>query len=142
METSRFFFTFLNEVPKNGITVLKREIGVSSFASFAHQIEPCQIKGKRTVTLVHFTDFFLKAPVIPFQGRDEYIASLTIESLDRRDLDVFNNHQLEVTNDAGTTVFDITILTRNCDGEEEDQDSSRGGGSSGEVCDFSNRLCR
>ncbi len=45
------------------------------------------------------------------EGRDKYVATMRIDRLDRDDLDIRNNHQLIVENDAGTSTFYITIDT-------------------------------
>ncbi len=73
---------------------------------------------------------------------NRYIAAFQIDKLDKDDLDILNNHELEVTNDAGKTVFRITIMTKACEEDDDDDDDSDESSSERYSCDLDDDDCR
>ena len=79
-------------------------------------------KGRETEVEAGDTERDYESFELEEEGRDTYVASMTITEVSDDDLNVPNNHELEVKNDAGTTVFKITLVTEDCEKDDDDSD--------------------
>ncbi len=70
-------------------------------------------------------------------GGNRYVAAMSIEGLQKKDF-VARNHELEVTNDAGTMKFQISLVTKDCN----EPQTKRARNDREYSCRLSDRDCR